>query len=100
MEVVRPAWRKIFRFSRSFGILLILLLGIPRFIIVLRANVTGDYTLVPLMFIFMSITPVIFRQSCICLDRLGSFWYRLYFWYLEISFRSCSDVDVLYVRGG
>lgn len=60
MEVVRPALRKIFRFSGSFGILLILLLGIPRFIIVLRANVTGDYTLVPLLFILMSITPVIF----------------------------------------
>ena len=59
MEALRPAWRNTFEFSGSFGILLILLFGIPRFIIVLNANVCGDYKLVPIIFILMAVTPIL-----------------------------------------
>ena len=38
---------------------MILLFGIPRFIIVLQANVSGNYNLVPVIFISMVIVPVI-----------------------------------------
>ena len=60
MQALRPVWWNIFKFNGAFGISLILLLGLPRFIIVLGANVTGDYRWIPLIFIFMSISPFLF----------------------------------------
>jgi uncharacterized protein len=58
--MLRPVWQNLFPFNRVFGLLLILLLGIPRFIIVLHANVTGNYYMIPMIFIFMIIAPFIF----------------------------------------
>lgn len=58
--MLRPFWQSIFKFNWKFGVLMILLLGIPRFIIVLQANVTGNYNLVPFLFIAMMLAPVIF----------------------------------------
>ncbi|MBX2964541.1 MAG: CPBP family intramembrane metalloprotease [Cyclobacteriaceae bacterium] len=58
--MLRPAWQNIFRFNWLFGLLLILLLGIPRFILVLQANVTGNYNFIPVIFILMMIAPVVF----------------------------------------
>jgi uncharacterized protein len=58
--MLRPFLQNLFRFGTPFGILLVLLLGIPRFIIVLQANVTRNYNLVPAVFIFMMIAPFIF----------------------------------------
>ncbi len=58
--MLRPFWQKIFRSDSQLGIFLILLLGIPRFIIVLRANINGNYRIIPLIFIFMMLSPLIF----------------------------------------
>lgn len=58
--MLRPIWRNLFKFNWVFGLLLLILLGIPRFILVLHANVTGNYTLIPLIFVLMIIAPVIF----------------------------------------
>ncbi len=57
--MLRPTWKKLFRFNPAFGLALILLFGIPRFIIILQANVSGNYNLVPVIFVGMMITPVI-----------------------------------------
>ncbi len=58
--MLRPLWHKFFKFNWKFGLFLILLFGIPRFIMVLRANETGNYKLIPVIFICMLLCPVIF----------------------------------------
>lgn len=56
---LRPFWQNILTYNWKLGILLILLFGIPRFIIVLDANISGDYGTVSLLFILMWIIPFI-----------------------------------------
>ena len=58
--MLKPFWQNIFRSDVLFGLVMILLLGIPRFILVLNANVTGNYNLISLIFLFMWISPFIF----------------------------------------
>ena len=80
--MLRPVWQKFFRFNGLFGLLLILLFGIPRFIIVLQANVTGNYYLIPMIFIFMIIAPVIFLTKTgrkgIGINKPGNHYWLLY----------------------
>lgn len=42
---------------------MILLLGIPRFILVLNTNISGNYNLVSIVFLFMWISPFIFLTA-------------------------------------
>src|SRR5687768_3902342 len=58
--MLRPPWKNLFRSNILFGFAMILLLGVPRFIIVLNANVTGNYNLITVIFLFMWIAPFIF----------------------------------------
>jgi membrane protease YdiL (CAAX protease family) len=58
--MLRPFWQKIFKFNWVFGLALILLFGIPRFIIVLNANITGNYSPIAIVFFCMWFTPLIF----------------------------------------
>ena len=58
--MLRPLWQRIFKFNWVFGLMLILLFGIPRFMIVLNANVTGNYNMIAIMFLVMWFTPLIF----------------------------------------
>lgn len=46
-----------FEFSNWFGLVLILLFGIPRFVVVLQANVTGNYNLTSVLFLVMIALP-------------------------------------------
>lgn len=57
---LRRIWSGPFRINWIFGTFLIFLFGIPRFIIVLQANVTGKFNWVSLIFIAMWLTPFIF----------------------------------------
>src|SRR6188768_3324 len=59
-QLLRSVWQKMFSFGPFFGVALILLLGVPRFVLVLQANITGNYTLVPIIFILMWVAPLIF----------------------------------------
>jgi membrane protease YdiL (CAAX protease family) len=58
--MLRPLWQKIFKFNWVFGFVLILLLGIPRFIIVLNSNITGNYSKIAIIFLFMWFSPFLF----------------------------------------
>lgn len=49
--------QKYLRFSPYLGLTLILLFGVPRFIIVLNANLTGNYGLTSIIFVAMWLTP-------------------------------------------
>jgi membrane protease YdiL (CAAX protease family) len=61
--MLRPIWQNIFKFNWVFGLVLVLLLGIPRFIIVLHSNVTGNYSRIAIIFFCMWLSPVIFLSK-------------------------------------
>jgi hypothetical protein len=46
---LRPFWRKLFNFDWKFGLFLILIVYIPRFILVLNANASGNNSSVGLI---------------------------------------------------
>ncbi|MCP4976788.1 MAG: CPBP family intramembrane metalloprotease [Maribacter sp.] len=50
---------KLFKFNWQFGLALILVFGIPRFLIVLQANATGNYNFTSIVFLLMWITPFV-----------------------------------------
>lgn len=62
MEALRPFWRFI-SYNWKFGLFLILLFGIPRFIMVLDANASGGYGTVSILFLAMWFTPFIFLSK-------------------------------------
>jgi len=57
--MLRPLWQKLFKFNWILGLVLILLLGVPRFIMVLNANVTGNYSKIAIIFLIMWIAPIV-----------------------------------------
>lgn len=60
---MKESQRKITRFFKwnwAFGLFLILLFGIPRFILVLQANISGGYSQAFIIFFLMWFTPLIF----------------------------------------
>lgn len=60
---LRPFWRKIFDFNWKFGLFLILVICIPRFILVLHANATGNYSSIGLIMLISAIAPFIFLSK-------------------------------------
>jgi membrane protease YdiL (CAAX protease family) len=47
------------RFNWKFGLILILLFGIPRFLIVLDANRSGNYNFTSVIFVIMALSPLV-----------------------------------------
>lgn len=56
---LRPCFRSLFSFNWKFGLTLILLLGIPRFVIVLSAAVSRNSGLVSIIFVIMWFMPLL-----------------------------------------
>ncbi len=52
-------WKTKIRFNWILGLVLIILLGAPRFFIVLKANITGNFNSVPIVFLIMWVLPFI-----------------------------------------
>lgn len=59
----RGVWDRLFPSKWLLGLFLILLFGLPRVIIVLRANITGQYQWVSIIFTLMCFTPLIFMTK-------------------------------------
>lgn len=59
MNHFRKPFQKYINFNWQFGLFLILLFGIPRFFMVLNANITGNYGYTSLLFVAMMLTPFI-----------------------------------------
>ena len=57
--MLKKIYQKLFSFNASLGIALIFLFGVPRFIMVLQANATANYNLVPIVFVLMWFLPFI-----------------------------------------
>ena len=62
-KILNSFWSNFIESPWKLGLLLIFIWGIPRFILVLNANVSGSYQLVSLVFVSMWISPWIFLSK-------------------------------------
>jgi membrane protease YdiL (CAAX protease family) len=60
---LRPFWSNIFRFDWKFGFFLILIVCIPRFILVLNANESGNYNAIGMIMAISAIAPFVFLSK-------------------------------------
>ena len=60
---LRPFWNRIFSFNWKFGIFLILIVCIPRFMLVLNANASGNYSSIGLIMTISAIAPFLFLSK-------------------------------------
>jgi membrane protease YdiL (CAAX protease family) len=60
---LRPFWQRYFAFNWKFGLFLILLVCIPRFILVLHANATANYRYIGLIMFLSALAPYLFLNS-------------------------------------
>ncbi len=57
---LRSFWNRLFKFNWKFGLFLLLIICVPRFVLVLKANETGSYGLIGLVMAVSAIIPFIF----------------------------------------
>jgi len=62
-SILNKFWRKSIKFNWIFGLIMIIVLGIPRFIIILKSNITGNYYYIFLIFLTMWFLPYIFLSK-------------------------------------
>ncbi|AWM12889.1 CPBP family intramembrane metalloprotease [Flavobacterium sediminis] len=60
---LKPFWNKLFKFDWKFGLFLIALVCIPRFILVLQANQTGNYEPIGAVMFVSALVPFIFLNK-------------------------------------
>jgi uncharacterized protein len=60
---LRPFWAKLFNFNWKFGLFLIIIVCVPRFILVLIANQTGNYGSIGIIMFISAIAPFIFLNK-------------------------------------
>lgn len=60
---LRPFWNRYFKFNWKFGLFLLLIVCIPRFFLVLKANETGNYGLIGLVMFISALVPFIFLNK-------------------------------------
>ncbi|MDL2304493.1 CPBP family intramembrane metalloprotease [Bacteroides sp. OttesenSCG-928-D19] len=60
---LRSFWRKYFSFNWKFGLFLIALICIPRFVLVLNANENANYSYIGLIMLVSAIIPFIFLNK-------------------------------------
>lgn len=60
---LKPFWSKLFNFNWKFGLFLIFIVCIPRFVLVLEANSTGNYAYIGLVMAISAIAPFIFLSK-------------------------------------
>jgi uncharacterized protein len=60
---LRPFWSSIFNFNWKFGLFLICIVCVPRFILVLHANASGNYGYIGLIMFISALAPFIFLNK-------------------------------------
>ena len=90
---LRSFWNKIFNFNWKFGVFLILIVCIPRFILVLNANASGNYSNIGLIMAISAFAPFIFLNKY-GLKEIGLTKPKKYNWLL-IAFVAGLIVSVL-----
>ncbi len=59
-QELKSIWSKIFKFNWKFGLFLILIICIPRFLLVLHANATANYGYIGLIMLISALAPFLF----------------------------------------
>ncbi|MDR6514591.1 CPBP family intramembrane glutamic endopeptidase [Chryseobacterium camelliae] len=95
---LKPLWRTFFSFNWKFGLFLILIICIPRFLLVLNANEMANYRYIGLIMLVSAVAPFIFltnngRKAIGMKKSAGKSW--LWFAFLLGFFLSA----ILYVAG-
>lgn len=57
---LRPFWKRFFNFDWKFGLVLLLIVCVPRFILVLNANASGNYSAIGMVMLVSAIVPFVF----------------------------------------
>ncbi len=60
---LRPFWKIQFEFNWKFGLFLIFIICIPRFILVLHANATANYSYIGMVMVISALAPFIFLNK-------------------------------------
>ena len=60
---LNPFWRKYFKFNWRFGLALLVIVCIVRFLLVMKANVESNYSAISCIMIFSALTPFIFLSK-------------------------------------
>lgn len=60
---LKPLWNRLFKFDWVFGLALVLAVCVPRFILVLDANKTANYSLIGLIMLVSAIIPFVFLSK-------------------------------------
>jgi len=60
---LRPFWNRLFNFDWKFGLFLILIICVPRFILVLNANSSGNYGYIGLIMAISATAPFLFLNK-------------------------------------
>lgn len=60
---LRNFWSRFFSLNWKFGLFLLLIICIPRFILVLNANETGNYSFIGLVMVISAIVPFLFLNK-------------------------------------
>lgn len=59
----RTFWTRYLKFNWQFGLFLLLIICIPRFILVLKANETGNYSLIGFVMVISALVPFVFLNK-------------------------------------
>lgn len=88
MDYFKSIWPKFFKLNWQFGLLLIFLFGVTRFIIVLNANKTGNYNFTSIIFVVMIILPFLLLSKkgryYVDIKKPGSFKWSVLSFFLGI----------------
>jgi uncharacterized protein len=57
---LRSFWRRFFSFNWKFGLVLLVLICVPRFLLVLNANATGSYGAIGIIMMLSALAPFLF----------------------------------------
>ena len=95
---LRPFWSRLFNFDWKFGLFLILIICIPRFILVLNANSGGNYGYVGLVMTISGIAPFLFLSK-FGQKQIGIIKPKNYSWLVIAFIAGLSASILLYVLG-
>ncbi|QNF32233.1 CPBP family intramembrane metalloprotease [Adhaeribacter swui] len=60
---LKPLWDKIFCFNWKFGLFLLLIICVPRFVLVLHANTSANYQYIGIIMVLSALAPFLFLSK-------------------------------------
>ncbi|TAE32320.1 MAG: CPBP family intramembrane metalloprotease [Cytophagales bacterium] len=95
---LRPYWSRLFAFDWPFGLFLLLAVCVPRFGLVLDANVTGNYELIGLIMVLSALVPFVFLSNY-GREQIGLVKPQNYRWFVAAFITGLISSLLLYLVG-